>query len=121
MVIASQLTRELWPYTFQHAAWIFNWTLHADDVTTPNEIVAKRRQSLAPLRVYGVKGYIYHHLFKKDSSEQAIVGYHLGEAPDSKGWLFWVPDKGKVVKGASVKFNKNWFCGGGLFDVNTGW
>ncbi|MBW0542359.1 hypothetical protein O181_082074 [Austropuccinia psidii MF-1] len=109
ILIASQLPRELWPYAFRHAVWIFNRVLHADGVATPYEIIAKRKPSLAPLRVFGAKGYIYDHLFRKDLSERATVGYHLGEAPDSKGWLFWVPEGAKIVKGASVKFDEACF------------
>ncbi|MBW0500251.1 hypothetical protein O181_039966 [Austropuccinia psidii MF-1] len=114
MLIASRLPRELWPYAFRHAAWIFNQTLHADDVNTPYEIIAKKKPSLLPLRVFGAKGYLYNHLFRKDLSQRAHVGYHLGEAPDSKGWLFWIPDKRKVVKSASVKFDENCFIHHGL-------
>ncbi|MBW0538074.1 hypothetical protein O181_077789 [Austropuccinia psidii MF-1] len=109
MLIESCLPKGLWPYAFRHATWIFNRTLHSDDMLTPYELIAKKRPSLLPLHVFGARGYIHDHLFKKDLLEQAIVGYHLGEAPDSKGWLFWVPDRQKVIKGASVKFDERSF------------
>ncbi|MBW0536414.1 hypothetical protein O181_076129 [Austropuccinia psidii MF-1] len=92
MLIASSLPRQLWPYAFQHAAWIFNRNLCSNEKLTPYEIIAKKPPSLLPLRDFEAKGYIYDHLFQKDLSARAIVGYNLGEAPDSKGWLFWIPD-----------------------------
>ncbi|MBW0477127.1 hypothetical protein O181_016842 [Austropuccinia psidii MF-1] len=30
-------------------------------------------------------------------------------APDSKEWLFWIPDSRRIVKAASVKFDENSF------------
>ncbi|MBW0468881.1 hypothetical protein O181_008596 [Austropuccinia psidii MF-1] len=109
MLIASCLPKELWPYAFCHAAWIFNRTMHGNDTIAPYEVIAKNKPSLLLLCVFGSKGYLYDHLFQKDLSEKAIFGYHLGEAPHSKGWLFWIPDRKKVLKGASVKFDKNCF------------
>ncbi|MBW0528000.1 hypothetical protein O181_067715 [Austropuccinia psidii MF-1] len=63
MLTASSLPRQLWPYAFRHAAWIFNRTLHSNEKLTPYEIIAKKRPSLLPLCVFGAKGYIYDHLF----------------------------------------------------------
>ncbi|MBW0473175.1 hypothetical protein O181_012890 [Austropuccinia psidii MF-1] len=83
--------------------------LHADDTITPYEIVAKKKPSLLSFHVFGARRYVYDHLFQKDLSERSIVGYHLGEAPDSKGWLFWVPNTRKIITGASVKFNEQCF------------
>ncbi|MBW0558039.1 hypothetical protein O181_097754 [Austropuccinia psidii MF-1] len=60
MLTASRLPKELWPYAFRHATWIFNSTLHSDNITTPYEIVAKKKLSLLPLRVFGAKGYAYY-------------------------------------------------------------
>ncbi|MBW0533606.1 hypothetical protein O181_073321 [Austropuccinia psidii MF-1] len=90
MLIESCLPKGLWPYAFRHAAWIFNRTLHSDDMLTPYELIAKKQPPFPPLRVFGARGYINDQLFRKNLSERAIVGYHLGEAPDSKGWLFWL-------------------------------
>ncbi|MBW0468093.1 hypothetical protein O181_007808 [Austropuccinia psidii MF-1] len=99
----------LWPYAFKHAVWIFNRTLHVDATRTPYEIVGGKKPSLVALRVFGAKSYLYDHLSRKDMSSKAVVGYHLGITPDSKGWLFWIPDRRNIVRSASVKFDENSF------------
>ncbi|MBW0501974.1 hypothetical protein O181_041689 [Austropuccinia psidii MF-1] len=42
-------------------------------------------------------------------SSKGIFGYNLGITPNSKGWLFWVPDRRNVVHSARVKFNEDSF------------
>ncbi|MBW0533154.1 hypothetical protein O181_072869 [Austropuccinia psidii MF-1] len=42
-------------------------------------------------------------------SPRGIVGYHIGIAPDSKGWLFWIPSKNSIVKSASAKIDESTF------------
>ncbi|MBW0520131.1 hypothetical protein O181_059846 [Austropuccinia psidii MF-1] len=108
-LLAASLHAELWPFTFKHAELIYNHTLHSDSRLTPYEIVSKRKPSLLPLRTFGAKSYIYDHNDCKDLSARGIVGYHLRMAPDSKGWLFWIPDSRRIVKAASVKFDENSF------------
>ncbi|MBW0495239.1 hypothetical protein O181_034954 [Austropuccinia psidii MF-1] len=102
----ANLPIALWPWAYRHSVWIFNHTLHAYSIKTPYEIVGKRKPSLDMLKVFGSKAYLYNHNFRKDISDRAIVGFHLGVAQDSKGWLFWIPDKGKIARAASVKFDE---------------
>ncbi|MBW0471732.1 hypothetical protein O181_011447 [Austropuccinia psidii MF-1] len=102
----ANLPMTLWPWAYRHSVWIFNHTLHADSTKTPYEIVAKHKPSLDMLRVFGSKAFLYTHNFRKGFSDQATVGFHLGVAQDSKGWLFWIPDKGQIAKVASVKFDE---------------
>ncbi|MBW0480340.1 hypothetical protein O181_020055 [Austropuccinia psidii MF-1] len=106
-LIAANLLISLWPYTFRHAAWIFNRTLHSNSKVTPYEIVGSKKPSLLQLRVFGVKAFIFNHQAKKDLGAKSVIGYHLGVMEDSKGWLFWVPEQGTVVRSASVKFDKD--------------
>ncbi|MBW0478390.1 hypothetical protein O181_018105 [Austropuccinia psidii MF-1] len=40
---------------------------------------------------------------------RAIVGYHMGVLEDSKGWLFWVPEKNVIMKLASASFDESKF------------
>ncbi|MBW0538815.1 hypothetical protein O181_078530 [Austropuccinia psidii MF-1] len=105
-LLAANLPNSLWPYAFKHAVWIFNRTLHADNKITPYEIVGKRRPSLVALRVFGAKSYIFNHSSLKNISAKGFVGYHLGITPDSKGWLFWIPDCKTIIRSASMKFDK---------------
>ncbi|MBW0536352.1 hypothetical protein O181_076067, partial [Austropuccinia psidii MF-1] len=106
-LLAANLPTFLWPWAFQHSVWIFNRYLHAEDKTTPFEILGKKRPSLELLRVFGAKSFIYDHNFRKDFSARAIVGYHVGISEDSKGWLFWVPEKKTIIKSASVSFDES--------------
>ncbi|MBW0538379.1 hypothetical protein O181_078094 [Austropuccinia psidii MF-1] len=108
-LLATNLEAGLWPFAFKHAAWIYNWTLHGDSKQTPYEIVSKKKPSLLPLRTFGSKSYIHDHNYCKDLSARAIVGYHPGIAPDSKGWLFWIPKSRRVARASSVKFDKGNF------------
>ncbi|MBW0501750.1 hypothetical protein O181_041465 [Austropuccinia psidii MF-1] len=105
-LIAAGLPTTVWPWAFKHAVWIFNQTLHADEKRTPYEIISGTKPSLALLRIFGAKSYIHNHLFRKDMSPRGIEGYHMGVAPDSKGWLFWVPSKNSIIKSASAKIDE---------------
>ncbi|MBW0461669.1 hypothetical protein O181_001384 [Austropuccinia psidii MF-1] len=109
MLIASNLPTFLLPWAFRHATWIYNRSLHCDKEKTPFEILGKKKPSLEPLRVFGAKSFIHNHNARKDLTSRAIIGYHLGLAEDSKGWLFWVPGKKMVMKAASVKFDEGVF------------
>ncbi|MBW0562844.1 hypothetical protein O181_102559 [Austropuccinia psidii MF-1] len=105
-LIAAGLPVTIWPWAFKHAVWIFNRTLHSDERKTPYEIISGTKPSLALLCVFGAKSYVHNHLFKKDMSARGIEGYDLGVAPDSKGWLFWMPSKNSIVKSASAKIDE---------------
>ncbi|MBW0544541.1 hypothetical protein O181_084256 [Austropuccinia psidii MF-1] len=106
-LLAANLPAFLWPWAFRHSVWIFNRYLHADDKVTPFEILGKKCPSLDLLRVFGAKSFIYEHNFRKDFSARATIGYHVGISEDSKGWLFWVPNKKTIVKSASVVFDED--------------
>ncbi|MBW0476476.1 hypothetical protein O181_016191 [Austropuccinia psidii MF-1] len=106
-LIAANLPTSPWPYEFGHAAWIFNRTLHSNRKITPYEILGSRKPSLVQLRVFGIKAFIFNHQERKDLGAKMVIGYHLGIMEDSKGWLFWVPERGTVVQSASVKFDKD--------------
>ncbi|MBW0541624.1 hypothetical protein O181_081339 [Austropuccinia psidii MF-1] len=108
-LIAAGLPEMVWPWEFKHAVWIFNQTLHANEKKTPYEIISGTKPSLALLCIFGAKSYIHNHLFRKDMSPRGIKGYHMGVAPDSKGWLFWVPSKNSIIKSASAKIDKSIF------------
>ncbi|MBW0469390.1 hypothetical protein O181_009105 [Austropuccinia psidii MF-1] len=43
---------------------------------------------------------------------RATIGYPLGITPKSKAWYFWVPRHDRVVRSASVKFDKTTFFPG---------
>ncbi|MBW0509404.1 hypothetical protein O181_049119 [Austropuccinia psidii MF-1] len=103
---AANLPITLWPWAYRHSVWIFNHTLHADLIKMPYETVGKRKPSLDMLKVFGSKAFLYNHNFRKDISDRAIVGFHLGVEQDSKGWLFWIPDKGQIARAESVKFDE---------------
>ncbi|MBW0559712.1 hypothetical protein O181_099427 [Austropuccinia psidii MF-1] len=105
-LIAAGLPVTIWPWAFKHAVWIFNRTLHSDERKKPYEIISGTKPLLALLRVFGAKSYVHNHLFKKDMSARGIEGYHLGVAPDSKGWFFWVPSKNSIIKSASAKIDE---------------
>ncbi|MBW0538320.1 hypothetical protein O181_078035 [Austropuccinia psidii MF-1] len=105
-LLAANLPNNLWPYAFKHTVWIFNRTLHANSKLTPYEIVGRKRPSLLTLRVFGAKSYIFNHSSLKNISTKGFIGYHLGITPDSKVWLFWIPDCKTVVRSASVKFDE---------------
>ncbi|MBW0519254.1 hypothetical protein O181_058969 [Austropuccinia psidii MF-1] len=47
--------------------------------------------------------------YQKYLSARAIVSYHLGIAPDSKGWLFWVPKSKRITRAENVKFDESNF------------
>ncbi|MBW0535766.1 hypothetical protein O181_075481 [Austropuccinia psidii MF-1] len=105
-LLAAQLPAFLWPWAFRHYIWIFNRCLHAGDSNTPFERLGKKKPQLEMLWVFGAKSYIYEHNFCKNFSPRVIVGYHLGVSEDSKGWLFWVPERKMIVKSASVIFDE---------------
>ncbi|MBW0526411.1 hypothetical protein O181_066126 [Austropuccinia psidii MF-1] len=109
MLILSNLPALLWPWAFRHATWIFNQSLHCDKEKTPFEILGNKKPSLDLLRVFRAKSFIHIHTSRKDLSSRAVVGYHLGLAEDSKGWLFWVPGKRMVVRAASETFDEDSF------------
>ncbi|MBW0513326.1 hypothetical protein O181_053041 [Austropuccinia psidii MF-1] len=76
----------------------------------PYEIVSGLKPTLSLLKVFGAKAYLFNNLHKKDLGPRGIVGYHMGISPDSKGWVFWIPEKGNFfMKSASVKFDENTF------------
>ncbi|MBW0538332.1 hypothetical protein O181_078047 [Austropuccinia psidii MF-1] len=108
-LIGANLPVKLWSYAFKHAMWIFNRTLHFDCKQTPYELISKQKPSFHLLKVFGAKAYIYDHTFRKDFSPHGFVGYHLGIASDSKGWLFWCPEKNTVIRSASAKFDESSF------------
>ncbi|MBW0536607.1 hypothetical protein O181_076322 [Austropuccinia psidii MF-1] len=109
-LISAGIPVRLWPYSFKHAAFIFNRVLHADSDKTPYEIVSGLKPTLSLLKVFGAKAYLFNHLHRKDLGPRGIVGYHMGVAPDSKGWVFWIPEKGNFfMKSASVRFDENTF------------
>ncbi|MBW0522755.1 hypothetical protein O181_062470 [Austropuccinia psidii MF-1] len=108
-LIGGNLPVKLWSYSFKHAMWIFNQTLHFDCKQTPYELISKQKPSFHLLRIFGAKAYIYDHTFKKDFSPHGFVGYHLGIASDLKGWLFWCPEKDTIVRWASAKIDKSSF------------
>ncbi|MBW0509844.1 hypothetical protein O181_049559 [Austropuccinia psidii MF-1] len=103
---AANLPITLWPWAYRHSVWILNHTLHADSIKTPYEIVGKHKPSLDMLKVFGSKAFIYNHKFRKNISDWAIMGFHLGVVEDSKGWLFLILDKGQIARVASVKFDE---------------
>ncbi|MBW0510631.1 hypothetical protein O181_050346, partial [Austropuccinia psidii MF-1] len=105
-LLAARLPSFLWPWAFRHSVWIYNRSLHADNVKTPFEILGKKRPDMFLLRVFGAKSFLYNHKFKKDFSPRALIGYHIGISEDSKGWLFWVPGKKEIIKSASVTFDE---------------
>ncbi|MBW0489543.1 hypothetical protein O181_029258 [Austropuccinia psidii MF-1] len=119
MLIASNLPSYLWPWAFRHAAWIYNRTLHADSEKTPFESLGNRRPSLEMLRIFGATSFIHDHTFKKDLSERAVTGYHLGIAEDAKGWLFWIPGRKSIARSANVKFDENTFYDAKNNDVRS--
>ncbi|MBW0473389.1 hypothetical protein O181_013104 [Austropuccinia psidii MF-1] len=108
-LIGENLPVKLWSYAFKHAMCIFNRILHFDCKKTPYELISKQKPSFHLLRVFGVKAYIYDHTFKKDFGPHGFVGYHLGVASYLKGWLSWCPEKGTVVRSASVKSDESSF------------
>ncbi|MBW0540544.1 hypothetical protein O181_080259 [Austropuccinia psidii MF-1] len=71
------------------------------------------------LRIFGSKAYIHDHNFQKDMSSRAVVGYHVGIAQDSRGWLFWILDKKQIVKSASVKFDEATVFQGNKLEIDT--
>ncbi|MBW0547306.1 hypothetical protein O181_087021 [Austropuccinia psidii MF-1] len=108
-LIAANLPSSLWTYAFRHAVWIFNRTLHSDSKRTPYQLVGSHKPSMIQLRVFGAKAFIFNHQAKKDLGQRGFVGYHLGISQDSKGWLFWLPERGTVIRLASVKFDEDTF------------
>ncbi|MBW0543150.1 hypothetical protein O181_082865 [Austropuccinia psidii MF-1] len=109
MLHASNLPVYLWPWAFWHAAWIFNCTLHTDSTKTPFELLGKRKPSLQMWQVFGANSFIHDHNFKKNLSAREVTGYHLGIAEDSKGWIFWIPQKKIIARSASAKFDEQSF------------
>ncbi|MBW0555671.1 hypothetical protein O181_095386 [Austropuccinia psidii MF-1] len=119
MLIASNLPSYLWPWAFRHAAWIYNCTLHTDNIKTPFELLGNWKPSLEMLRVFGATSFIHDDTFKKDLSARALTGYHLGIAEDSKGWLFWIPGRKSIARSASVRFDENAFYNTKHSDVRS--
>ncbi|MBW0515135.1 hypothetical protein O181_054850 [Austropuccinia psidii MF-1] len=105
-LLAENLPEFLLPWAFQHSVWIFNCYLNAEDKTTPFEILGKKCPSLELCWVFGAKSFIYEHNLRKDFSARAVIGYHVGVSEDSKGWLFWVPEKRTIIKSASGVFDE---------------
>ncbi|MBW0553958.1 hypothetical protein O181_093673 [Austropuccinia psidii MF-1] len=109
MMIRANLPSIFWMYALQHAAWVFNWVLHNNNVTTPYETVIKRRPSLALLQVFGCKSFIHNMTQKKDLTAKAKEVIHLGIAQDSQGWVFFYPATGGLVRSAAVTFKEDMF------------
>ncbi|MBW0550677.1 hypothetical protein O181_090392 [Austropuccinia psidii MF-1] len=105
-LIVVGLRTMMWPWAFKHAVWIFNQTLHADEKKTPYEVILCMKPSLSLLCIFGAKSSIQNHPFRKDMLDRVIEVYHIGVAPDSKGWLFWVPLKNPIVRSASAKIDE---------------
>ncbi|MBW0541760.1 hypothetical protein O181_081475 [Austropuccinia psidii MF-1] len=119
-LIAANLPATLWPWAFKHAVWILNQSLHADERRTPYEIISGMKPSLHLLRIFGAKAYVHNHLFRKDMTPRGTEGYYLGVAPDSKGWLFWIPSKDVVVRSASAKIDEsNFFSKGKISTIQA--
>ncbi|MBW0530116.1 hypothetical protein O181_069831 [Austropuccinia psidii MF-1] len=106
-LLSANISKRLWPFAFKHAALIFNRVIHADSTKTPYESVSGLKPTLVLLQVFGAKSYIFNPLQQKDLGQRGMVGYHMGLAPYSKAWIFWLPDKGDFfMKSASVRFNE---------------
>ncbi|MBW0539772.1 hypothetical protein O181_079487 [Austropuccinia psidii MF-1] len=71
------------------------------------------------LWVFASKAYIHDHKFQKDMSGRAVVVYHIGIAQDSRGWLFWIPDKKQIMKSASVRFDEMTMFQGNKLEIDT--
>ncbi|MBW0491794.1 hypothetical protein O181_031509 [Austropuccinia psidii MF-1] len=109
-LISAGIPVQFWPYSFKHAAFIFNRVLHADLDKMPYKIFSGLKPTLSLLKVFGAKAYLFNHLHRKDLGPRGILGYHMGISPDSKGLIFWIPKKGNFfMKSASVKFDENNF------------
>ncbi|KNZ48411.1 uncharacterized protein VP01_5690g2 [Puccinia sorghi] len=73
---------------------------------TPIERVLGRKPSVGILRVFGCDAYAYDHGHLKQVVPYAKKLRHIGVSPDSKGWLLWCEETGKVVTAASVQFDE---------------
>ncbi|PLW53210.1 hypothetical protein PCANC_09768 [Puccinia coronata f. sp. avenae] len=96
----------LWSYAVRHAAYIFNRLLHVGKASTPLEAVLGIRPTLDMLRVFGCVAYAHDHTHLKQVVPYAGKFRHVGILTDSKGWLLWSEDTGKVITEESVRFEE---------------
>ncbi|MBW0472687.1 hypothetical protein O181_012402 [Austropuccinia psidii MF-1] len=114
MLINLGLQVEMWPYALQHAMWVFNRVLHANNTKTPYEIVTNKKPDLSPLRTFGCKAYVHNMMHRKDLTPKARELFFLGIAEDSKGWIFWDDKQKLLIKSASAVFDER----SGLLEVS---
>ncbi|MBW0537913.1 hypothetical protein O181_077628 [Austropuccinia psidii MF-1] len=106
IMLGKHVEVALWPWAFQHAAWVFNQILHANSDQTPWEIVTRMKPNISILRVFGCVAYVHDHLHKKNLKVKLRKLIHLGVAQDAKGWLFWDCNRRIFVKGALAIFEE---------------
>ena len=74
---------------------------------TPFQAWTGRRSDLSALRVFGCRCWTHlnrSHLSKMDS--RAREGIYVGFAPDSKGFLVFIPDTGQFISSRNVIFDE---------------
>lgn len=96
----------MWSFAFKHAAYIFNQVLHHGKDITPLEAVLGRKPSLAMLRVFGFSAYAYDPTHTKQVVPYARKLRHVGISPDSRAWLLWCEETGKISTAALVQFDE---------------
>ena len=64
------------------------------------------KPSFGMLCVFGCDMYAYEHKKPKQVVPYTKKLRHIGSSPDSKVWILWCEETGKIVTAASLCFDK---------------
>ncbi|MBW0553885.1 hypothetical protein O181_093600 [Austropuccinia psidii MF-1] len=106
ILLGSKLPKSFWTHAFMWAAYTNNMlpNLHTGQ-KTPTEILFKIKPQLDWMRIFGETAFIHvpqencRKLDDRTVKENVVM--HL---PNSKGWLFYIPDQAKFVSSAWATF-----------------
>ncbi|MBW0535118.1 hypothetical protein O181_074833 [Austropuccinia psidii MF-1] len=109
ILLGSKLLKSFWGHTFMWAAYTNNMlpNLHKGQ-KTPMEILFKLKPQLDWMRIFGEIAFIHvpqENCQKLDDC--AVKGNVVMHLPNSKGWLFYIPDQDKFVSSAWATFSES--------------
>lgn len=110
MLIASGLSKSLWPEAVRTAVYVLNRTTNKrNSKMTPFEQWFEERPRLDHLKVFGTTGYAHipKNVGRKKWDAKAKKVYLVGFEPTQKNYRLYDPESNKVIVSCDVKFNEN--------------
>ncbi|MHB1946432.1 MAG: reverse transcriptase domain-containing protein, partial [Metallibacterium sp.] len=101
----AKLGKEWWGRAIIYAAHIMNRCTNSITNKTAFEIFYGRKPSLANIRTFGCKVFIYNDVEDRDKLDaRGIEGLFMGIAEHQKGWIIYLPDSHKLMVSRNIRF-----------------